>query len=155
MTADRVQQLIGTGHRRQQSAGAVVWHSQSVSGDMSAVAHHRRGSSLSGPMLAATSRPTSQANLPSSQRGALLPTSESGALEESRRTVQPSSDIPASVEQAVTVTVAPTAENTASSETGTGQSVARQQQSGGVSHTTVSMTTDGHDSEPEEYNTAL
>ena len=66
MTAAAVQQIIGTNHRRQQSAGAVVVHRRSASVGWvqgSEPIHHRRGSSLDRGSASITHGASPQGNL--------------------------------------------------------------------------------------------
>ena len=163
MTADTVQQIIGTdrNHRRQQSAGAVVWHTRSASLDLaqgSDIVHHRRGASLDHSNTNVPLSLNSQENqTPSHQSDVSLlnsgPTpsstggNDSGQLETSvgQTATQPSSE---AVATATSQTASPNSAQGLESDTG------QEEQGGHVDHS-VTIATGDPDSEPEQYNTAL
>ena len=177
MTADTVQQIIGTdrNHRRQQSADAVVWHTRSASLDLaqgSDIVHHRRGASLDHsnasvplglnsqeiqtPSRQSESAVFSSGPAPDSTAGSDSRQSETAAhtagsdSRQSETAAQPALASPSTeaAQSAAYQTACPDSEQGVGSKTG-------QREDGGAAGQSVTKATGDQDSEPEQYNTAL
>lgn len=163
MTADTVQQIIGTdrNHRRQQAAGAVVWHTRSASLDFaqgSDIVHHRRGASLDHTSTNIPLSASSQENQTPSQESEVsalnsgpTPGSVSGNnAQQSETSVRQSTARPSeeASKTATNQTVSP--DNVQGLESESGQ----EEDESPVDHS-VNIAIGDQDSEPEQYNTAL
>lgn len=154
MTVDTVQQIIGTcrSHRRQRSAGAVVWHTRSSSLDLAQSAdlpHHRRGASLDRISVNLAGSLTSQENqtLAQQERGTLGSELAAYSLQtavSSQPTTQPHRKQDAQTASDQTL---PDGAHGAGSDFRN-----RAKESGSDAR---DGTRGDHDSEPEQYNTAL